>query len=304
MKIVDDLTELVGQTPLIKLDSFEPNLVGKLEQFNPLSSIKDRVALSMIEKAENKDLINENTTIIESSSGNTGIGLAFVCAVKDYDLIITMPESMSSERIKIMKMLGAEIKLTSKEDGMDGAIKKAKNLVKTHQNSFMPQQFENEANPWIHKISTGKELWDDTNGEIDILVAGVGTGGTITGVSKFIKKEVGKKDFKSVAVEPADSAVISGEKPSPHGIEGIGAGFIPKNLDLDLIDEVKKIKTEEAIETTKKLASREGILAGISSGAAVKAATNIASKENDKLIAAIIPDTGERYLSTKLYEKM
>ncbi|PTD94361.1 cysteine synthase A [archaeon SCG-AAA382B04] len=306
MKIAENSTNLVGKTPLVRLDSFASNLVGKLEQFNPLFSVKDRISWAMIEKAENRNLIDKNTKIIEPTSGNTGIGLAFVCAAKDYDLTLTMPESMSVERRKIMDILGAEIVLTPSDKGMKGAVTKAEELTEKFENTFIPQQFENEVNPWIHRVTTGKEVWDDTDGQVDILVAGVGTGGTITGISEFIKEEIGKEDFKSVAVEPEKSAVISGEEPGPHKVQGIGAGFIPEVLRIGLIDEVIKVKDEEAIKTSRKLARREGILAGISSGAAVKAATKVARrKENkDKLVVVIIPDTGERYLSTQLFEKV
>lgn len=304
MKIAKNITGLVGRTPLVELNSFSPNLVGKLEQFNPLSSVKDRISKAMIEKAENQELIDENTTIIEPTSGNTGIGLAFVSAAKDYDLILTMPESMSVERRKLMKILGAKIKLTPPEDGMKGAVEKAKSLARELDNTFIPQQFENKANPWVHRVTTGKEIWEQTEGEVDIIVAGVGTGGTITGISEFIKEEVGKKDFKSVAVEPKNSAVISGEEPGSHKIQGIGAGFIPENLRTELLDEVIKVENEEAIKASRKLAREEGILAGISSGAAVYAAQEVANREKnkDKLVTVIIPDTGERYLSTELFE--
>ncbi|PTD94470.1 cysteine synthase A [archaeon SCG-AAA382B04] len=305
MRIANDMADLVGETPLVRLDSFAPNLIGKIESFNPLSSIKDRTAKAMIEKAEDKGKIDPETTIIEATSGNMGIGLAFIAAVKGYKVILTMPKSMSLERRKIMKILGAEIRLTEPEKGMKGAVEKAKSIAQKKENTFITQQFENEANPWIHKITTGKEIWDATDGEVDVVVAGVGTGGTITGISEFIKEEAGKESLKSIAVEPENSAVISGEEPGPHKIEGIGAGFIPKNLRIELIDEVIKIKNEEALKTSRKLAKEEGILAGISSGAAVKAASEVAKRKQNqgKLVTVIIPDTGERYLSTELFEE-
>ncbi len=303
MNIATDVTDLVGNTPLVKLNTFAPNLVAKLEQFNPLSSVKDRVAKAMIEKAENHGLIDKKTKIIEPTSGNTGIGLACVCASKNYDLTLIMPESMSIERKKIIKALGAEIKLISKQRGMEGAVKEAKKTAKKQKNTFIPQQFKNKANPWIHKITTGKEIWEQTDGEVNTVVAGVGTGGTITGISEFMKEEVEKEDFKTIAVEPENSAVISGEKPGKHNIQGIGAGFIPKILRKELIDEIIKVKSEEAIKTTKKLAKKEGILAGISSGAAVKAAKEIANQDKDDLVVTILPDTGERYLSTELFNE-
>ncbi|MCD6228396.1 MAG: cysteine synthase A [Candidatus Omnitrophica bacterium] len=306
MKIANSVIELVGNTPLVRLNkiakSLEVDLIAKLEFFNPLSSVKDRIAIAMIEEAERKGAIGEGTTIIESTSGNTGIALAFVCAVKGYRLIITMPESMSEERRRLLKALGAEVVLTEAREGMKGAIRKAEELLKEISNSFMPQQFNNPANPQIHFKTTGEEIWRDTQGRVDIIVAGVGTGGTITGVAQLIKKR--KKEFKAIAVEPQDSAVLSGGLPGLHKIQGIGAGFIPQVLDLDLIDEVVTVSNEEAAQLTRRLAKEEGILAGISSGAAVAGALRIAQRKENKgkLIVVILPDTGERYLSTWVFK--
>ncbi|RKY38683.1 MAG: cysteine synthase A [Candidatus Omnitrophota bacterium] len=306
MKIANSVIELVGNTPLVRLNkiakSLEVDLIAKLEFFNPLSSVKDRIAIAMIEEAERRGAIGEGTTIIESTSGNTGIALAFVCAVKGYRLIITMPESMSEERRRLLKALGAEVVLTKAREGMKGAIRKAEELLKEISNSFMPQQFNNPANPQIHFKTTGEEIWRDTQGRVDIIVAGVGTGGTITGVAQLIKKR--KKEFKAIAVEPQDSAVLSGGLPGLHKIQGIGAGFIPQVLDLDLIDEVVTVSNEEAAQLTRRLAKEEGILAGISSGAAVAGALRIAQRKENKgkLIVVILPDTGERYLSTWVFK--
>lgn len=303
MKIVDDITELIGNTPLVRLNSFGKNLLGKLESFNPMSSVKDRIGVSMIDRAKEKELIDEDTTVIEPTSGNTGIALSFVCGARGYDLKLTMPESMSIERRKLLKALGADLVLTPKDDGMRGAVDKAEGLAEETENSFVPQQFENLANPYIHKETTGKEIWEDTDGEIERLVAGVGTGGTITGVSEYIKEEIGKKNFESIAVEPANSAVLSGEEAGSHGIQGIGAGFVPDILREDLIDKVIQVEEEEAKKTTRKLAKKEGILTGISAGAAVKAAQKANKKyDEDKLTVVILPDTGERYLTTDLFE--
>ncbi|OUJ18520.1 Cysteine synthase CysK [Methanonatronarchaeum thermophilum] len=306
MKIKQNITQLVGNTPHIKLNSFSPNIIAKLEKNNPMSSVKDRIALSMIEKAEKEGKIDKKTTIIEPTSGNTGIGLAFICASKNLNLTITMPESMSKERRKLMKIFGAKLILTPKEKGMKGAIKKAQEINEQKPNTFMPQQFKNKANPKIHKQTTGPEIWNATNGEIDAFIAGVGTGGTLTGVSEYIKEVKGKKDFQTIAVEPKNSAILSGEKPGSHGIQGIGAGFIPEILRTELIDQVIPVGEKEAKKTTKKLAKQEGILAGISSGAALKAATKYIKKpENkDKLTVVMLPDTGERYLSTDLFRNL
>ncbi|MFP4005893.1 MAG: cysteine synthase A [Candidatus Hadarchaeia archaeon] len=303
MKVANDITELIGKTPLIKLESFGENLLGKLEFFNPLSSVKDRIGVSMINKAEKKGLINENTTIIEPTSGNTGIALSFVCAARNYKLKLTMPESMSTERRKLLKALGAELVLTSKEKGMKGAVDKAEELSEKIENSFLPQQFQNLANPYIHRETTGKEIWEDTDGKVERLVAGVGTGGTITGVSEYIKEKKGKEDFQSIAVEPSNSAILSGEEPGSHSIQGIGAGFLPEILKIELIDDIVKVNETEAKEMSRKLAKKEGILAGISAGAALEGALKINEKKgNDKLTVVIIPDTGERYLTTDLFE--
>lgn len=301
-KIADDITKLIGNTPLVRLKriglGLEADLVAKLEFFNPLSSVKDRIALSMVEDAEQRGLLKKGTTIIEPTSGNTGIGLAAVAAVKGYRLILTMPETMSIERRKLLSLLGAEVILTPGKQGMAGAIKKAKELLKATPGAFMPEQFKNPANPKIHRETTAEEIWRDTDGKVDILVAGVGTGGTITGIAEAIKEK--KREFRAIAVEPKDSAVLSGGKAGSHKIQGIGAGFIPQVLKKDLIDEVIQVSNEDAEKTAKRLAREEGILAGISSGAALYSAIEIARrKENkNKLIVVIFPDTGERYLST------
>ena len=300
MKIAENITKLIGNTPLVKLKKITEGtfaeVIAKLEFFNPCGSIKDRIAVSMIEDAEKKGLVNKDTVIIEPTSGNTGIGLAFVCAQRGYNLILTMPESMSVERRKLLSLFGVKIVLTPAEAGMIGAVKKAEELVKKYKNSFMPDQFKNPANPEIHRKTTAEEIWEDTDGEIDIFVAGLGTGGTLTGVGEVLKQ---KKDIRIVAVEPENSAVLSGENPGPHKIQGIGAGFIPDVLNKGIIDEVIKVNDEDAIETAKELAEKEGILAGISSGAAVFASIKIAKRKENKgkKIVVILPDTGERYLS-------
>ena len=276
--------------------------MGKVEAFNPLGSVKDRIALSMIETAEKQGLLGKDTVVIEPTSGNTGIGLAFVCASRGYRLILTMPETMTEERRKILKMLGAEMVLTPGPKGMVGAIEKAEELARETPGSFVPHQFMNPANPEVHRRTTAEEIWNDTDGAVDILVAGVGTGGTITGVSEVIKSR--KPGFKAVAVEPKDSPVLSGGKPGPHKIQGIGAGFVPNVLNMDIIDEIIQVSNEDSFETARQLAKMEGILCGISCGAALHAALEVARRQENKgkLIVVVLPDTGERYLSTALAE--
>ncbi|WP_288069302.1 cysteine synthase A [Methanolobus sp.] len=304
MRIHEDITKTVGKTPLVRLNRItegcHATVIGKVESFNPLSSIKDRIALNMIETAEKEGLLNKDSVVIEPTSGNTGIGLAFVCAAKRYRLILTMPETMSIERRKILRLLGAEIVLTPGSKGMNGAIVEAEEMAKKTKNSFVPHQFMNPANPDIHRRTTAEEIWEDTDGEVDYLVAGVGTGGTITGISEVIKAR--KASFKAIAVEPEDSPVLSGGNPGPHKIQGIGAGFIPDVLNTEIIDEVIKVSNEEAFETARQMAKKEGILVGISCGAALNAALQIAKREENtgKMIVVILPDTGERYLSTAL----
>lgn len=305
-KIAKDITQLIGNTPMVKLNKVTKGLksqvIAKLESFNPCASVKDRIGLSMIMAAEKKGLIKKDTVIVEPTSGNTGIALAFVCAAKGYKLILTMPDTMSVERRHLLASLGAELILTPGSKGMSGAVKKAEELVDENPTYFMPQQFENHANPEIHRKTTAMEIWNDTDGKVDILVAGVGTGGTITGVSEIIKKK--KPSFKAIAVEPLDSPILSGGTPGPHKIQGIGAGFIPGVLQLDLIDEIIKVSYDDARKVTQQLAKEEGILAGISSGAATWAALEIGKRvENkDKMIVVILPDTGERYLTTDLFQ--
>ncbi len=301
-----DITKTCGNTPLVYLKTASretgTKLYGKPEFFNPASSVKDRIGLAMIEDALETKKINLESTIVEPTSGNTGIALAFVARVKGLKLILTMPETMSIERRQLLKHLGATIVLTQGSKGMKGAIEEAKKIVKETPNSFMPDQFSNPANPEIHRKTTALEIWNDTNGKIDIFVAGVGTGGTITGVSEVLKEK--NPDIKSVAVEPADSPVISGGTPGPHKIQGIGAGFIPKNLNVDILDEIVTVENKDALQGARDLARDEGILCGISSGAAFHAAKSIASRPENKgkTIVFIIPDTGERYLSTALFE--
>ncbi|MFA6186053.1 MAG: cysteine synthase A [Phycisphaerae bacterium] len=306
-KIYEDITKTIGHTPLVKLNRIANGtkavILAKLESFNPLSSVKDRIGIAMIEQAEKKGFLRSDSVIIEPTSGNTGIALAFAAAAKGYRLILTMPETMSMERRQLLKIFGAELVLTDGTKGMMGAVAKAEELVKITPNGFMPQQFDNPANPEVHRRTTAEEIWDDTDGKIDILVAGVGTGGTITGVSEVIKKR--KKNFKAIAVEPDTSPVLSGEKPGPHKIQGIGAGFIPNVLNREIIDEIIRVKDYDAGETARRLAKSDGILAGISGGAALWAALEVAKrKENkDKLIVVVLPDTGERYLSTWLFQE-
>jgi cysteine synthase len=305
--IYEDITKTVGKTPLVRLNRITEGcyatVLVKVEAFNPLGSVKDRIALNMIETAEREGVLKKGAIVIEPTSGNTGIGLAFVCATKGYRLILTMPETMSVERRNILKILGAEIVLTPGPNGMKGAIEEAEKIGKETSNSFIPHQFMNPANPEIHRRTTAGEIWDDTGGKVDILVAGVGTGGTITGVSEMLKSR--KPGFRAVAVEPKDSAVLSGGSPGPHMIQGIGAGFVPDVLNMDIIDEIVTVSNEDALETTRELAKKEGILAGISSGAALFAALDVARrKENEgKMIVVVLPDTGERYLSTALVKK-
>jgi len=305
--IARDSTELIGNTPLVRLNRItegaKAEVVAKLESFNPVGSVKDRIGMAMIVDAEERGLIKKDTVIVEPTSGNTGISLAFVCAARGYKLILTMPDTMSVERRQLLSIFGAEQVLTPGAEGMPGAVRKAEQLVAENPNYFMPQQFKNPANPEIHRLTTAEEIWRDTDGKVDILISGVGTGGTITGVAEVIKSR--KPEFKAIAVEPVDSPVLSRGKPGSHKIQGIGAGFIPEVLRLDLVDEIIKVTNEDAGIITRRLAREEGILAGISSGAAAWAALEVAKRpENEgKLIVVVLPDTGERYLTTWLFQK-
>ncbi len=307
MTINNNVLDTIGKTPLIRLNKLTENInatvVGKQESRNPGGSVKDRICLAMTEEAEKQGILKPGATLIEPTSGNTGIGLAMVAAVKGYKLILTMPETMSIERRNLLKAYGAQLVLTPGPDGMGGAIKKAEELIAATPNSFMPQQFKNLANPKVHRETTGPEIWEDTDGKVDIVVAGVGTGGTITGVAQYIKPK--KSEFKAVAVEPAGSPVLSGGKKGPHKIQGIGAGFKPDVLKLDLVDEIVQVTDDDALKTARQLAQKEGLLVGISAGAATYAALQVAKRPENKgkLIVVILPDTGERYLSTPLFQE-
>ena len=303
--IFEDMTSAVGFTPLVKINklgSGKATIVAKLESYNPCGSVKDRIAMSMIEAAEKKGLIKADTVIIEPTSGNTGIGLAFICAAKGYQLLLTMPESMSIERRKLLKLFGAKIVLTPAERGMTGAVEEAERLVAEDPNAFMPQQFNNPANPQIHRETTAKEIWVDSGGKVDIFISGVGTGGTLTGCGEVLKQN--NKNLKVVAVEPKDSPVLSGGKAGPHKIQGIGAGFVPEVLNVEIIDEIIQVSNDDAMEVTRELAVKEGILVGISSGAAMWAAIQLSERQENegKTIVVILPDTGERYISTEMFE--
>ncbi len=307
MKVAQNITQLVGNTPLVRLNRVahgaQATVLAKLEYFNPCSSVKDRIGVNMLDMAEREGKLKPGAVIIEPTSGNTGIGLAFVCAARGYRLVLTMPETMSVERRKVLKHFGAEIVLTPGPEGMKGAVAKAEELAKNTPGSYLPQQFNNPANPAIHRCTTFHEIWNDTDGTVDIFVAGVGTGGTITGVGEELKKQ--KPGAKVVAVEPADSPVLSGGKAGPHKIQGIGAGFVPGVLKRDLIDEVVPVATDDAVQTARALAKQEGIFCGISSGAATWAALQLAQRAENagKTIVVLLPDTGERYLSTVLLEE-
>lgn len=305
MKIAENITDIIGNTPLVKLNRIANNpdamIIAKLESFNPLSSVKDRIGVNMINNAEKDGLINDHTIIIEPTSGNTGIALAFVCAVRGYKLVLVMPDTMSIERRILLKALGADLVLTPGSEGMKGAIQKTNELAKNDSRYLILQQFENPANPEIHRNTTAEEIWDDTDGQVDIIVSGVGTGGTVTGIAEVLKKR--KENIQIIAVEPKDSPVLSGGSPGPHKIQGIGAGFVPAVLKKDLIDEVIQVSYDNAIKTSRELAKIEGLLVGFSSGAAAWAAIEVARREANKgkLIVVILPDSGERYLSTELF---
>jgi cysteine synthase A len=304
-RIYADITKTVGHTPLVRLNRIASGrgatVLAKLESFNPLSSIKDRIGVAMIEAAEQEGLIGEGTIILEPTSGNTGIGLAFVCAARGYRLALTMPETMSLERRSLLKALGAELVLTPGAEGIPGAVRKAEEMAAADARYFVPQQFQNPANPATHRRTTAEEIWRDTDGQVDVVVAGVGTGGTITGIAQGIKPQ--KPELRAIAVEPVASPVLSGGSPGPHKIQGIGAGFIPRVLELDRVDEIVQVANEDAVTTARRLAREEGILAGISSGAAAFAALQVAGRPETegKLVVVILPDTGERYLSTELF---
>ena len=306
MRIADDITQLVGNTPLVRLAKLAAGLpgtvVGKLESFNPMASVKDRIGLNMIVTAERQGLLDHDTVIVEPTSGNTGIGLAFVCAARGYRLILTMPETMSIERRKMVAALGAEVVLTPGDKGMMGAIDKASEIAGSQAKSFIPMQFENPANPEAHRLTTAEEIWTDTDGKVDFIVSGVGTGGTITGTGEVLKPR--KASLKMIAVEPAESPVLSGGEPGPHKIQGIGPGFVPKVLNMDIIDEIIRVTYEDSAATARRLALEEGVFCGVSAGANTFAALEIASRaENEnKLVVSILCDTGERYLSTDLWE--
>ncbi|MHC4554294.1 MAG: cysteine synthase A [Planctomycetota bacterium] len=306
MNIAKSMTELIGKTPLIQFNKItnagNAQIAGKLEFFNPAGSVKDRIGVSMVLTAERDGKIKTGDTLVESTSGNTGIALAWAAAARGYKLVLTMPESMTIERRKILSFFGAEIILTSAEEGMTGAVNKAKEIVAERDRAFLLQQFENPANPKIHKETTAEEIWSDTGGQVDIFVAGIGTGGTITGVSEVLKSR--KASVKSIGVEPSESAVLSGCRPGPHMIQGVGAGFVPKVLNRDVLDEVVQVTSSEAFNMARRLAKEEGIFAGISSGAAVAAAVRVAQRpeNSEKMIVVILPDTAERYISTILFE--
>jgi len=307
-RIFEDITQTIGNTPLVRVNSLFPgtksDILVKLESFNPLSSVKDRIGLSMIEAARKAGKLNKDTEIIEPTSGNTGIALAFVCAAWGYKLTLTMPESMSLERRKILRALGANLVLTPAPEGMPGAVKKAKELAEGNPRSFVPQQFQNPANPEIHRKTTAEEIWKDTDGKVDILISGIGTGGTITGVGEALKAR--KPSFRCIAIEPSASPVLSGGKPGPHKIQGIGAGFIPDVLNTKIIDEIIQVSNEDSFEWARRAAREAGLLVGISSGAALKAADIVQSKPDSagKTIVVIIPSAGERYLSTDLFKDL
>lgn len=301
MTVSDDVTELIGDTPLVRLDTFAENLVGKVEFYNPTNSVKDRIGAAMLDHAEREGLVDDHTVVVEPTSGNTGIGLAAACAARGYDLVLVMPDSMSEERRTLLSALGAKVVLTDGEDGMNGAIEYADRLAEELEHSYVPQQFGNPANPAVHRETTGPEIWEATDGEVSAVVAGVGTGGTITGISEYFEEEP-EAAVRSIAVEPENSAVLSGEEAGSHSLQGIGAGFVPDVLRTELLDEVRTVDRDSAADRARELARHEGILAGISAGAALEAGIQVAEANPDDLVVTIIPDFGERYLSTDLYE--